>query len=55
MNGAAGRLIETSWQRGAAATREWQFAALFNLDRLRELRGRGIFTDPRGQNLCAGS
>lgn len=55
MNGAAGRLIETSWLRGVAATREWQFAALFNLDRLRELRHRGIFTDLGGQNLRAGS
>lgn len=31
------------------------FAALFNLDRLRELRGSGIFTDPGGQNLCTAS
>lgn len=42
------RLIETSWQRGVSATREWQFAALFNLDRFRELQGCSIFTDPGG-------
>lgn len=41
--------------RGESLQPEWQFAALFNLDRLGELQGRGIFTDPGGQNLCAGS
>lgn len=31
---------------------ERQSAALFNLDRLKGLRDRGIFTDPRGQQIC---
>lgn len=29
-----------------------QSAALFNLHRLKGLRDRGIFTDPRGQRIC---
>lgn len=36
-------------------SREQHFAALFNLDGLGELQGSGIFTDPRGQNLCTAS
>lgn len=50
-----GWLIKTSWHRGVPAPRDWQLAALLNLDRLKELKSCGIFTDLGGQNLRVGS
>lgn len=44
-----------SWHRGVGATRDWQLAALLNLDRLKELKSCGIFTDLWAQNLRVGS
>lgn len=46
---------EAYWKQlvvGQSLQLEWQSAALFNLDRLKELRGRGIAADPRGQRIC---
>lgn len=51
VNGATWWLIESSWQRVILATEERQFAALFNLDRLRELQACGIFSDPGVKDL----
>lgn len=46
VNGAAGQLVETSWQWRVCAASEGQFAALFILDVQWRFQGSGTFTDP---------